>query len=84
MAEWFFGNRKIAPRTFAPEHASFFAEPPPGAQGHFDVRPWREKSALRRVQARNDTCVTDKVNCAGCKIGPLVLLCPRQADMLPR
>ena len=35
---------------------------------------WREKSALRRVQDRNDTCVTDKVNCAGCKIGPMVRL----------
>ena len=37
-----------------------------------DVRLCREKSALRPVKTRNDTCIVDKVNCAGCKIGPQI------------
>ena len=36
------------------------------------MRLWREKSALRQVQTTNDSCIVDKVICAGCKIGPCV------------
>ena len=57
--------------SFAPEHAPAFHRH--ASQGASLVARvcCGGKSALRWVQTSNDTCIVYKVNCAGCKIGPI-------------